>query len=189
MDSTTMLPTARNSDCQFCRVRFQKSAEAAYPAQLTGSCRSASRCSLNALRPAMDCASQLKAKITPITMPNDREYRASRNPRVRAQPGESSPACSPTFCSLSDSVPCLPSGLDSGEPFCTNQTVAKMYRKNCRYSDCQFSATSTPKLEDVRYWPRVISCRPAVICWSLYSATPVNACPASAARKMIPKNR
>jgi hypothetical protein len=24
-------------------------------------------------------------------------------------------------------------------------------RKNCRYSDCQFSATSTAKLEDVTY--------------------------------------
>jgi hypothetical protein len=29
-----------------------------------------------------------------------------------------------------------------------------MYRKNCRYSDCQFSATSTANSEDVTYAAR-----------------------------------
>jgi len=28
--------------------------------------------------------------------------------------------------------------------------VSMMYRKNCRYSDCQFSATSTANSEEVR---------------------------------------
>src|SRR6478609_3781683 len=119
-----MLPTARNSDCQFCRVRFQKSDDTTYEAQLTGSCSWLSCCSLNALRPAMDWASQLNAKITPITIPRDREYRASRNPLLRAHCGEFSSACSPTFWSWSDSWPCLPRGLDSGEPFCSSHTVA-----------------------------------------------------------------
>src|SRR6478735_8915987 len=63
-----------------------------------------------------------------------------------------------------------------------------MYRKNCRYSDCQFSATSTAKLDDVRYCPRLTCCSPSVSCWLLYSATPVRACPARAARNISPKN-
>jgi hypothetical protein len=29
--------------------------------------------------------------------------------------------------------------------------VVKMYRRNCRYSDCQFSETSTAKPDEVRY--------------------------------------
>ena len=41
--------------------------------------------------------------------------------------------------------------FDSVEPRCTSQTVTRIMRKNCRYSDCQFSATSTAKLEDVTY--------------------------------------
>jgi thiamine biosynthesis protein ThiC len=79
---------------------------------------------LNAPRPAMDWASQLNAKITPITSPRDREYRARGNPPVRAHVGEFSSACSPTFCSWSDSCPCLLRGLDSGDPYCRSQTVA-----------------------------------------------------------------
>jgi hypothetical protein len=43
----------------------------------------------------------------------------------------------------------LSSDFDSGEPFCSSHTVSRMKRKNCRYSDCQFSATSTPKLAEV----------------------------------------
>ena len=39
--------------------------------------------------------------------------------------------------------------FDSGEPCCTSQTVAKMNRKNCRYSDCQFSATSMMKWDEL----------------------------------------
>ena len=37
MDSTAMEPTARNSDCQFCSVRDQKSALVTYAGQLIGS--------------------------------------------------------------------------------------------------------------------------------------------------------
>jgi hypothetical protein len=40
--------------------------------------------------------------------------------------------------------------LDSGEPFCSNQTVAKANSANWRYSDCQFSITALPKLDEVR---------------------------------------
>jgi len=35
-----------------------------------------------------------------------------------------------------------------------SHTVRTMKRKNCRYSDCQFSATSTANWEDVTYWPK-----------------------------------
>lgn len=38
--------------------------------------------------------------------------------------------------------------LDSGDPFCTSHTVSMTNRKNCRYSDCQFSATFTANAED-----------------------------------------
>jgi hypothetical protein len=43
-----------------------------------------------------------------------------------------------------------PTGLDSGEPRCRGQTVAIAKSANCRYSDCQFSITAWPKLEEVR---------------------------------------
>jgi hypothetical protein len=73
-----------------------------------------------------------------------------RQPPASAHFGESSSAYRPTFWSRSDSAPTLSSSLDSGDPFCTSQTVRKMNRKNWRYSDCQFSSTSTPKLAEVR---------------------------------------
>ncbi len=38
-----MLPTARNSDCQFCSVRFQKSGETAYSVIETGAWNFCSR--------------------------------------------------------------------------------------------------------------------------------------------------
>jgi len=40
--------------------------------------------------------------------------------------------------------------LNSGEPFCTIQTVSRMYSVNCRYCDCQCSMTALPKDEDSR---------------------------------------
>ena len=49
-----------------------------------------------------------------------------RQPPARAHAGESSVACRPTCCSLSDSVPSSPGFFDSAEPRWTSQTVAKM---------------------------------------------------------------
>lgn len=69
-------------------------------------------------------------------------------PRGFAQSGDSLSACSPTFCSSSDSRPCSPGFFDSGEPRSTNQIVASMKSMNCRYSDCQFSITALPKSEE-----------------------------------------
>ena len=69
-------------------------------------------------------------------------------PRARAHFGESWSACSPIFWSASDWVPTSSTFLDSGEPFCTNQTVATMKSVNWRYSDCQFSITAWPKSAD-----------------------------------------
>jgi hypothetical protein len=39
--------------------------------------------------------------------------------------------------------------LDSVEPRCTSHTVPRMKSVNCRYSDCQFSMTSTAYADDV----------------------------------------
>jgi hypothetical protein len=52
------------------------------------------------------------------------------------------------------------------DPRWTSHTVPNAYRKNCRYSDCQFSATSTAKLEDMRYSPRDTGSAPWLTCWS-----------------------
>jgi hypothetical protein len=79
--------------------------------------------------------------------------------------------------------------LDSGEPFCTSHTVRKMYRKNCRYSDCQFSATSTPKLAEVTYRPQETRGRPSAICCWLKSAWPAIDWPTSTSRNRVPKTR
>src|SRR3954453_18826790 len=86
-----------------------------------------------------------------MTVESDQEKTAAPHPPSRARVGESSSACRPTFCCSSDSVPTSPGSFDSVEPRCTSQTVTRIMRKNCRYSDCQFSATSTAKLEDVTY--------------------------------------
>src|SRR5919112_4568186 len=102
--------------------------------------------------------------MTPIIRPSELEYTVSFQPRVRAHAGESSSAYPPTFCLRSDSRPASSSGLDSGDPCWTSPTVRKMYRKNCRYSDCQFSATSTPKLAEVTYRPQETRGRPSAIC-------------------------
>jgi hypothetical protein len=90
------------------------------------------------------------AKSRNITTPRDREYSACPRPPTEAGRGESGRAYLPMRCSLSDSTPALCSSFDSGEPRWTSQTVAKRNRKNCRYSDCQFSATSTANRDVVR---------------------------------------
>src|SRR5829696_2217644 len=120
----------------------------------------------------MDWASQEATKIRPITRPSELEKTACRMPPTRAHLGDLSVAYWPTCWSSSDSRPTWSSDLDSGEPFCSSQTVRKMNRKNCRYSDCQFSATSVAKLDEVRYRPSETGGSPSVICCWLKSACP-----------------
>ena len=66
------------------------------------------------------------SKIAVITSRSELEYSARRNPRVRDHAGECSSAYSAIFCFSSDSRPVSSTGLDSGEPRCTSQTVRKM---------------------------------------------------------------
>src|SRR5215207_1088389 len=167
MDSSTIEATARNSDCQFCIVRFQKSAEVTYPTQDTGSDRSDSCSALYAARPATDCASQEPRKSSPIVSPREWEKTVRRQPVALAQGGESLSACRPTFWSSSDSRPTSSTGLDSVDPRCTNHTVASTNTKNCRYSDCQFSATSTANDDEVTYCQIVTGSPPVASCWLL----------------------
>ena len=72
--------TARNSDCQFCRVGSRSPRGVAKPA---------------------DRVVVLMNKIA-MTVPNDRPYSAVRQPPTRAQAGEDGVAWRPTFWSLSD---------------------------------------------------------------------------------------
>jgi len=57
--------------------------------------------------------------------------------------------------------------LDSGDPRWTNHAVSVMYSRNWRYSDCQFSATSTAKSEEVTYCSRLIRSTPSATACSL----------------------
>jgi len=59
-------------------------------------------------------------------------------------------AYAPTFCRWSDSRPPWSSSFDSGEPRWSSHTVNRIMSVNWRYSDCQFSITSTPKSEESR---------------------------------------
>src|SRR5918999_3297213 len=144
MLSTAIEPTARNSDCQFWNVVCQKWALPTYSSQLSGSSSCSSCSALYELQPVTECANQEARKIVPITSSSEFDSSHSRTPRARAHFGACEVAWPPTFCSSSDSVPALWSSFDSGDPFCTSHTVAKMNRKNCRYSDCQFSITAWP---------------------------------------------
>jgi hypothetical protein len=72
-----------------------------------------------------------------------------------ARPRTRQPSTSVAWCGA-------PTGLDSGEPRCTSQTVATMNSRNCRYSDCQFSATSTAKSEEMRRRPVHAAIIPAI---------------------------
>jgi hypothetical protein len=124
-----------------------------------------------------------------MTRPSERENSAVRQPPVRAHVGDSSSACGPTCCSSSDSVPSLPGSLESEEPRCTSQTVAKTYRENCRYSDCQFSMTSTPKDDEVTWSRKDTVGRPFATCRALWSAVPAIAWPTRVTRKSPPNTR
>src|SRR5688500_5372434 len=129
MARTAIDPTARNSDCQFCNVRDQKSALVTYSVQVSGSWSRPSRVSLKATRPAIDWASHDSRKIDAITSVSDQENTVVRRPPTAAQPGERSSAYFPTFWSLSDSRPAFFSSLDSGEPRWSSQIVAVMKRR------------------------------------------------------------
>jgi hypothetical protein len=69
-----------------------------------------------------------------------------------------------------------------------------MNSTNWRYSDCQFSISACPKLEDVTYRPRdsVSGCwsinRACAISSLLYSCQPAIACATSAPRNNARKN-
>src|SRR3954447_22178764 len=130
MLSTAIDPTARNSDCQFCRVRDQKSGSVRYFVHDSGSWTCCSRVSLLAAHPPMDCTNQHTRNISPTTRVSDHEYTFVRTPPARAHAGDSSSAYRPTFWSWSLSRPDSSTALDSGEPRCTNQTVAAMYSRN-----------------------------------------------------------
>jgi hypothetical protein len=86
-----------------------------------------SSCSeLKLTRPVIDCANQESSQIELIASTSEFEYTVVRKPPIRAHFGESGSAYSPTFCRSSLSRPASSSGLDSLEPFCSSQTVAKM---------------------------------------------------------------
>src|SRR5690606_21837771 len=65
--------------------------------------------------------------------------------------------------------------------------VARMKRKNCRNSDCQFSATSTRNSEDVTKSPHPIGACPCIWSSSLLFAQPAKDWPTMATTK-IAKN-
>src|SRR5687767_14155443 len=114
----------------------------------------------------MDDATQVSRNSVPISVPSDRENSVVRQPPTLAQAGELGSAYLPTFCSLSLSLPSSPTGLDSVEPSWISHTVRMMNKKNCRYSDCQFSMTSTPNVDEVTYSPSEIVARPCdTCCW------------------------
>ena len=68
-----MLPTARNSDCQFWNVRLQKSGAARYSPHPRGALRSRIWSALKAVRPAMSWALHEPRKISPIVSPREWE--------------------------------------------------------------------------------------------------------------------
>src|SRR3954447_7063613 len=102
------------------------------------------------MRPVIAWANQVAGQMLVIVISSECEYSHRRRPAIFAQRGESGLACSPIIWSSSDSRPSLPSCLDSVEPFCTSQTVNSTKSVNCRYSDCQFSMTSTQNEDEVR---------------------------------------
>src|SRR5919112_3874739 len=105
MLSTAIEPTARNSDCQFCRVRDQKSASRMYSLHRIGSWRRCSRISLYDAHPPTDWTTQEARKIEAITSDSDQENTVVRTPPILAQVGESASACRPSFWSSGLSRP------------------------------------------------------------------------------------
>src|SRR5687767_9183109 len=145
----TIVPTARNSDCQFWSVCSQKSAWLTNEPQETVA-SSCSRCSSLKKRHAVtDWANHDPTKSSAITSRSEFSYTSVRRPPTFAQRGASPGAYPRTCCFWSDSRPASSSRLDSFEPFWTSQTVARMKVVNWRNSDCQFSITAWPNADDV----------------------------------------
>src|SRR5215218_8166953 len=126
MLNTAIEPTARNSDCQFCRVRDQKSASRRYWLHRNGSCIRCSRVSLYVAQPPTDCTNQETRKIAAISNDRDHENTVIRTPPTLAQAGDSWSAYRPSFCCSGLSSPASPTFLDSGDPRWTSHTVATM---------------------------------------------------------------
>jgi hypothetical protein len=116
------------------------------------------------------------------------EYTVVLHPPAFAHAGDPGSTCSPSFCSSSDSAPALSSFFDSGEPFWTSQTVIRMNSVNWRYSDCQFSVTSTQNADDCTHrHSEMVSSWWATWSW-LKSAWPTNDWATSDARNAARKN-
>ena len=67
-EKSTMEATARNSDFQFCSVRFQKSDEPAYCHSSSAASWWSSCVSLYSTRPVTSCANHEPAKMTAMTI-------------------------------------------------------------------------------------------------------------------------
>src|SRR5215210_1216500 len=145
-----MVPIARNSDCQFWNVRFQKSAIRMYSSQPTACAPCVVCSSLYCDQLPSDSASQEAKKIAVIASSSEFSYTRRRQSFSFAHRGALPGACLPTFASSSVSSPASFNAFDSVEPFWTSQTVTRMKRVNWRNSDCQFSITLPPKSEETR---------------------------------------
>src|SRR5215208_4202105 len=167
-----MLPTARNSDCQFCSVASQKSDVPRYPAQETVVSLCWICSALYTLQPVTDCPNNEAIQIAPMTSSSELESSHSRTPFAFAHFGEFCWAWGPSICSSSDPEPAWSTCLDSVDPFCTSHTLAITNTTNCRYSDCQFSITACPNEEDVTERQRlsVSGCWCSSLAWAVSSS-------------------
>ena len=114
---------------------------------MTGSALSASWSWLNAARPAIDWASKRAEEEEEHDVASDRPYTAVRQPPARAQRGELGAGVLADLLVLVGLRADLFTLLRLVDPRWTSQVVATMYSANWRYSDCQFSATSTAKAD------------------------------------------
>ena len=142
-------PTARNSDCQFCKVFSQKSVRVRYSPHETGFCWWSSRPALYSVTPVIDCANQVATQIAPIT--SSSEFLVQSAP----DPGDLRPARRVRLSMLTYALilvgprPSVPSCFDSGEPRCRSQTVSSL-KSVTEGIRCQFSITAVPNSEDTR---------------------------------------
>jgi hypothetical protein len=73
VEKTTSDATARNSDCQFCSVRFQKSDVPAYCPSVSGASRWSSWSASYSMRPVRSCANQDASQIAAMTATRELE--------------------------------------------------------------------------------------------------------------------
>ena len=115
-----MVPTARNSDCQFCSVRAQKSGLTRYSPQPMGAWSCWSRVSLKAASPATDWMSH-EAKKMRGHHQDQRVGVERRTPTARPCPRRGvGLGVAAELLVLIDSRPSLSIALDSGDPRCTS---------------------------------------------------------------------